>query len=294
MNKLLSSIHTGRQLPYPSTIKDTPSIEYIQYETGQTKEETLNLTEIVLITEGQFLISYDHFLEHKIGERKIILLPPGSHFTVRAETHACVFIFRMKEAIRLCERYGVNKIPIEKTPSDRKLNCLDMKPMIISFISFLTDNMKGGLCYEEYLRLKAEELLYLIRSYYTAGELRDFFLPLLSTNVQFHQFVLSYYRKVKTVKEFATLNNCSVSNFDKKFRETFGTSAYQWMQQKKIDLLYHEINATSKPLREIASEQKFLSLPQFNDYCKKHFGYPPGKMRKLASMFHSEKHVLGR
>jgi len=55
--------------------------------------------------------------------------------------------------------------------------------------------------------------------------------------------------------------------------------------------LYHEINATSKPLRQIAKEQKFLSLPQFNDYCKKHFGYPPGKMRKLASIFMPEREI---
>jgi len=292
MNKLLSSGHYSRQSVYPSTIQEKPSIEYIRYKAGQTKEETLQLTQIVLITEGQFLLSYDHFLDRKLSEGKIILLPPGTHFTVRAEASSSVFIFRMKEAIRLCERYDVNSIPREEIPRAGKLNCLEMKPVINSFVSFLKDNMQGGLCHEEYLRLKAEELLHLVRSYYPAEELKEFFLPLLSSNVQFHQFVLRYYRKVKTVKEFATLNNCSVSNFDKKFRETFGTSAYQWMQQKKVDLLYHEINATDKPLREIAREQKFLSLPQFNDYCKKHFGYPPGKMRKLASMFRSEKSIL--
>jgi len=292
MNKLLSSGHTGRPAACPSTIQETSSIEYIRYETGQAKEETLQLTEIVLIAEGQFLLSYDHFLDHKISEGKIILLPPGTHFTVRAQTPASVLVFRIKESIRLCERYTVNGMSIEEVPPAGKLSCLDMQPIITGFISFLTENMKNGLCHEQYLRLKTEELLYLIHSYYPVEELRGFFLPLLSPNVQFHQFVLRYYRQVKTVKEFATLNNCSVSNFDKKFRETFGTSTYQWMQQKKVDLLYHEINATGKPLREIAREQKFLSLSQFNDYCKKHFGYPPGKMRKLASMFRSERSIL--
>jgi len=292
MNKLLSLGNTVSQPLYPSGIQENSSIEYIRYEPGQRKEETLSLTHILLVTEGQLFLSYDHFLDHKLGRGKIILLPPGTHFTLRAETPSSVLMFRIKEAIRFCEGYTVNNIPGDKPAGANKLNHLDVKPVIAGFASFLTQNLENGLCHEEYLKLKTEELLYLVRSCYPVEELRDFFFPLLSRNVQFHQFVLRYYRQVKTVKEFATLNHCSVSNFDKKFRETFGTSAYQWMQQKKVELLYHDINVTDKPLREIAREQKFLSLSQFNDYCKKHFGYPPGKMRKLASMFRPERSVL--
>jgi len=292
MNKLLSLGNSTSQLLCPSNIQEGPSIEYIQYEPGEKKEHALTFTHIILITEGSFLLSYDHFLDHKVDEGKIILLPPGAHFTVRIETRVSILVFRMKEAIRLCEGYDINNILSEKLSKSDRINSLEIKPAIANFISFLIDNLENGLCHEEYLKLKAEELLYLVRSYYPSKELRDFFFPLLSTNAQFHQFVLKYYRKVKTVKEFAELNKCSVSNFDKKFKETFGTSTYQWMQQKKVDLLYHEINATDKSLREIAREQKFLSLPQFSDYCKKHFGYPPGKMRKLASMFRSERSIL--
>jgi len=285
MNELLSSGSVTPLHAYPSKKKEIPSIEYIQYEAGQSKQDTLLLTHIILVTEGTFLLSYDHFLDYKLRPGKILLLPPGCHFTVRAESYASALVFRFKEAIRFCEGYSINNIPSKKSLVANELSQLDLKPTIEKFMSLLKDNIEVGLRLEEYLKLKTEELLFLIHSYYTPDELKRFFLPLLSSNVQFHQFVLRYYRKVKTVKEFANLNNCSVSNFDKKFREAFGTSAYQWMQQKKIDLLYHEINATDKPLRQIAKEQKFLSLPQFNDYCKKHFGYPPGKMRKLAFMF---------
>lgn len=291
MNELLSSGSITPRHAYPSKRKEIPSIEYVQYEAGQRKQDTLLLTHIILVTEGTFLLSYDHFLDHKLRPGKILLLPPGCHFTVRAENYASALVFRFKEAIRFCEGYSVSNMQAKKSLVANELSQLDLKPTIEKFMTLLKDNMEAGLRLEEYLKLKTEELLFLIRSYYTPDELKGFFLPLLSSNVQFHQFVLRYYRKVKTVKEFANLNNCSVSNFDKKFREAFGTSAYQWMQQKKIDLLYHEINATDKPLRQIAKEQKFLSLPQFNDYCKKHFGYPPGKMRKLAFMFREEKSV---
>jgi len=285
MNKLSFPGTTTSGILLPTKKQEMPSIDYMQLKAGQEKEETLSSTEIILVTEGQFFLSYDHFLDHKIDTGKIILLPPGCHFTVRAGTAVSALLFRIKEAVRFCEGYSINDVSIGKEISGHGPYCLNVKQAVADYTSFLKESIEGGLNHEEYLQLKAEELLYLLRSYYTVDELARFFHPLLSTDVQFHQFVLRYYRKVKTVKEFATLNNCSVSNFDKKFRGAFGTSAYQWMQQKKVDLLYHEINATNKPLRQIAKEQKFLSLPQFSDYCKKHFGYPPGKMRKMVSMF---------
>jgi len=292
MDKLLSLGTTIPEINYPTSRQDRPSIEYVQFEAGQRKQETLRFTEIILVTEGHFLLSYDHFFDQEIESGKILLLPPGCHFTVRTEEYASALIVRIKEAIHFCQEYFIRHIPEQEEVSANRMNCLDVKPTVRNFISFLKDYMKRGLIHEEYLTLKVEELLYLLRFYYGAEELKNFFLPLLSSDVQFHQFVLHNYRKVKTVKEFAELHNCSVSNFDKKFHQTFGTSTFQWMQQQKIKLLYHEINATNKSLGQIAKEQKFLSLPQFNDYCKKHFGYPPGKMRKLASMFRIEKSFL--
>jgi len=291
MNKLLSTGITIPRLTYPTVKQDNPSIEYIQYDAEQDKEGTLSLTEIILVTEGTFFLSYDHFLNRKITTGKIILLPPGCHFTIRTENNVSAFIFRFKEAIQLSESLSMDTLFIHKNLWADCLNSLDSRPGLDTFALSLKDNMQNGLCQEDYLKLKAEELLYLLRSYYTPDELKRFFLPLLGPDARFHQFVLRYYRSIKTVKEFADLNNCSVSNFDKRFREAFGMSAHQWMKRKKVSLLYHEINATNKPLRQIAKEQKFLSLPQFNDYCKKHFGYPPGKMRKLASIFMPEREI---
>jgi len=274
----------------PTTKKqEKPSIEYVQFEAEQNKEDTLLFTEIMLVTEGKFLLSYDHFLNKKINKGEIILLPPGCHFTVRTETCASVLIFRFKEAIKFSEGYDMHRLSVGKNPLTDHINTLDSIPGVETFVSFLKDNIQNGLCEEGYLKLKTEELLYLLRSYYTAEKLEEFFLPLLSPDARFHQFVLRHYRNIKTVREFADLNNCSVSCFDKRFRGVFGTSAHQWMSQKRVDLLFHEINATDKPLRQIAKEQRFLSLPQFNDYCKKHFGYPPGKMRKLTSIFIKNK-----
>jgi len=271
---------------YPIHKKELPSIELLQYESGQKREETLLFTEIVLVVEGSFLLSYDHFFDHKIDKGKIVLLSPGCHFTVRPDSYATALIFRVKNMIQFSKDYLTSE---KKVTPINGTNSLEVKPEIESFISLLKESMENGLLHEAFLTHKCDELLYLLQYYYEKEELKAFFSPLLTSNAHFYNFILQNFRKIKTVKEFADKYKCSVSKFEKTFHDTFGTSAYKWMKEKRITLLYYEINMTNKPLRQIAKEQMFLSLPQFNDFCKKHFGYPPGKMRKLASMFSLEK-----
>jgi len=276
---------------YPPKEKELPSVEFRQYEAGYIKQQTLPLTHIIVVTEGSLLLSYDHLFNRQIGTGKVILLPPGCHFTIRTEEQASIVIFRQKEPMRFYLKIYSND---DSDSITNELNCLNAKKEIMTFISLLKEYMGKGLLSENYLKLKNDELFYLITTYYSKSQQEAFFQPLLSPNSHFHNFVLQNYRKVKTVKEFANKYDCSVSNFDKKFRQVFGVSTHQWIQEKKIKLLYHEINVTDKPLGQIAKEQKFLSLPQFNDYCKKHFGYPPGKMRKLAAVFQSESDFMGK
>jgi len=167
-----------------------------------------------------------------------------------------------------------------------------MKTMIREFLLTLKNNYEKGLTDSDYLELKKKELFYLLSGYYTAEELGYFFHPLMSNDSRFMDFVLKNYKKVRTVIEFAALYNCSVSNFEKKFRLTFGVSPYKWMNQRRIDEVYQELIATDKPIGQIAEEQKFLSLPQFTDYCKKHLGYPPGKLRRIVGQLLDNGKVL--
>lgn len=268
----------------PQKNAEHPSIEFMQFEEGTEIEETLFATNIIFVTEGSFFLSYDHFLNIEIKAGKIILLPPGSHFIVRAATRMSFFVFRIKENIPFLKECDNES----KGVYTEGLSMIEVNPGIQFFFTQLENNIAGGLIEEDYLVLKTKELIYLICTFYTKEEFNRFFSPLFSPDSRFHHFVLSNYRSVKTVRELADKYNCSVSNFEKKFRRSFGMPPHQWMQKKKVNTLYQDISLTDKPLSEIAKEQMFPSLSQFNDYCKKHFGYPPGKMRKLASLFKEE------
>ncbi len=258
------------------------TIRWVTHPAGYGWETTLHFGEIILVTEGSFWISFNRFFNRPIEEGSILLLPPGCHFKTRTDGGVSVCVFRLEGDERLCKGSSLDDLKSGNADRERDLATLQMNPVIKEFLFSLKENYEKGLTGSDYLELKKKELFYLLSGYYTAEELSCWYHPLMSNNSRFMDFVLKNYKKVRTVKEFASLYNCSISNFEKKFRLTFGVSPYRWMSQKRIDEVYQEIITTDKPLNLIAEEQKFLSLPQFTDYCKKHLGHPPGRLRRIS------------
>lgn len=260
-----------------------PLIEFLNYPIESVWEETLQQSEIIIVYEGSFIISYDHFLNHKISSGEMVLLPPGCQYKASTEEGVSLCIFRLKNMVRLCVNFNLHKTENnQRSKLSNQLNILKVKDPVKNLLPSLKTNMENGLKCGIYLQNKIDELLILLRTYYDKSIIRDFMNPLISNTSEFTHFVLQNYRKVKTVKELADLYSRSISCFDKKFRKAFGKAPYKWMQERKIAQIQHEILTTNKPIKQIAEEQQFASLPQFNDYCKKHFGYPPGRMRKMT------------
>jgi len=263
-------------------------VEYLSYTDEYAREELLPHCELFFVLSGNLFISYDRFLDCQVEAGKAFLLPTGCCFKMQIEKGTSLMLFRFEEIITFCGRASLRDLLCNSSNPVSDLYLLEVKPPIKSYLFFLKDILdKGGLT-DHYFEIKTEELFHLLRGYYSNEELSLFLEPLVSEDVSFSNFVLTNYRKVKTVKEFSSLYTTSLSSFERKFKQVFGISPYQWMKDKKVQLVYHELNATDKPIKQIAEEQNFLSLPQFNDFCKKHLGFPPGKIRKLGVLFNQE------
>ena len=118
-----------------------------------------------------------------------------------------------------------------------------------------------------------------MRGYYTKKELFTFFSSILGHAGHFEDFVMDNYRKVKSVKEFAGLYCTSERSFNRKFRDCFKESPYQWMQKKKAELIREKISESDTPFQEIAMDFDFNSQAHFTSYCKRLFGMTPSKLR---------------
>jgi len=253
---------------------------YSHYPGGHKWEGNILNTEILCIFNGGLFLSYDFFINASVSAGQILLLPAGTNFKAHTDSGVAFLRIYAQEIMHLCDRFSLEDL--SSLPKQKKcsLPILRIKPLMNEFLILFAKTLADGLSCRQYLELKTKEFFFLLRGYYTKEELMVFFRPMLNKNMNFASFILDNYRDIKTVNQFANLYSCSISSFDKKFRQAFGTSAYQWMKKKKTDFLFHEISTTNKTFRQIAEEQGFLSLPQFTDFCKKHLGDSPGRIRK--------------
>jgi len=262
-------------------MKDTTNwLELFHYQKGYMWSYPVSHTQVLFVSEGSFRIAYDSFLDEPVRKGQMLLLYPGMEFKAHTAEGVSFIVLHLHDIVHLCDRIAFSTLAVKgKEFSNSGLPSLEIKPILHTFLELLLETFSTGLRCSNFLELKVREFLFLLRGYYTKKELHRFFHPVLNRDIPFAAFVLDNFRQVRTVTEFATLYSCSLSSFDKKFRNTFGTSSYQWMLSRKADIIYHEIHTTTKTFRLIAEEQGFLSLSQFTDFCKKHLGNAPSKIR---------------
>lgn len=129
---------------------------------------------------------------------------------------------------------------------------------------------------------KDSELLSLLYAFYSAEELGKMFYPLLHTNLDFKSFVEANYLKVESASELAELAGCSLVTLNRKFKEYYNDTAYQWIMKNKMVLIKKRLQTPTGSLAEIAKEFGFYSGSELNRFCQRQFGTSALKIRKQA------------
>ncbi|MCC8143456.1 MAG: AraC family transcriptional regulator [Tannerellaceae bacterium] len=259
---------------------DNPTFECLEASKENNWDKDLIDNKIIFILEGKFHLSYGHCKEEDVTDGKMVLIPGGCHCCIQAEEKGRFMICRLRGNIQFCDQFPFEKLCRDSSSTEPDTIHLTIHQRLQAYLKNLSDFIEDGMKCIYYYEIKLKELFFLLRAYYTREELRGFFQPLVSNDMQFSDFVLKNYHKVKNVKEFAELANYSISGFEKKFKKVFKVSAYKWMTEKKASHILHEIHTSHKPLKEIGWDNGFSSPAQFNDFCKIHFGITPGKLRE--------------
>lgn len=258
-----------------------PVFEKLSLKKGQ-KWKTFSVDNLIIFTlKGNLNFSFGEYLNKVLPENKMMVLPAGSHLSSEVNEDCNVIVIRLLETKQLCDCYSLDMLLHEKdTDLAPGLHYLDINERISAFLSLMEECVGDGLKCIFYLDLKAKELFFLLRAYYTKKDLLGFFYLLLSRDVTFSDLVLKNHHKAKNVQELADILHYSLSGFQKRFKKVFGVSAYHWMKEERSKSIYHEINNTQKSFKEISDDYGFSSPSHFNDFCKASFGAPPGRIRQ--------------
>lgn len=259
-----------------------PVIEIITIEKGQEYSYTAHDHKLLFVKEGKLLLSYGECWHKEFLPEEFTFLSSLSSIKYKALEDTQVVLFRIREYIKLCDRYSMERLKdeVDAGVKNEGLVFLKFDPVLKDFIKSVVERYTDGLRCFYYSNLKVQELFFILRAYYKKEDLARLFYLLLSDDIQFSDFIYQNYTKVKTVKELADKANYSVSGFEKRFKKTFGISAGSWLNKKRAVQIYHEINCSMKPLKIITSEYGFSSPSHFNDYCKSQFGDTPGGIRQ--------------
>lgn len=234
---------------------------------------------ILFLLKGELRVSLGKEHNILVSSNRMLLIPQHEKNRVQSVVSAeCLLLFWNKE-ITVCDKMYFDSIPREKTINDNSYILPIRKPLLHVLKQILFYLETDLLCRHMHI-LKQQEIILILRGFYTKSELALFFAGVSGIGRKFEDFIIENYQKVKTVKEFASLCCVSERSFNRKFQHCFNQSPYQWIQDRKAELIREKISDLDLTFREIAIEFGFSSSAHLTCYCRKHFGTTPTGLRE--------------
>lgn len=258
-------------------------IELYKSSAGDTMNRTSSDTDIILLLEGSFKLSYGTMIEEKISKGKLMLFPPASSFRIDFTEDTKYIIFRVKGVAQLCECMSLERLNNEAAENvPEGFHTLNINGRIDEFTGLLMNCLNDGLKCAHYFKTKITELFFLLRAYYKKEELARFFSPLMGSDAQFMILIYNNYKQSGSVKELAEISNYSLSGFKKRFNKVFGVPPSEWLSNQKATRVFQDLNRSELNIKGIADKHGFSSLSAFSAFCQQKFGMPPGRIKLNA------------
>ena len=183
---------------------------------------SLSHHEIVFLVKGRVNYTICGYAPAELTAGRFIFVPIGR--TVNFETQAdCVLlIIRQTSGLRLCRSFSIEqlyKIGVQDVP--KEIISLGINPRIRQYLNGLQNTYDDGILCRYFFEAKITELFVLLRAYYSDEELFGLFLPILSPDTEFSEFVRRNHYKYKSVTEMAKAMNLTPVQFTNRFRRIF-------------------------------------------------------------------------
>ncbi|MDD3033984.1 MAG: AraC family transcriptional regulator [Bacteroidales bacterium] len=156
-----------------------------------------------------------------------------------------------------------------------RLPTLEIKPGVALFFEDIFD--ENGLQYNT--RDLQDEMRIQLKKAYPKRALLQF-MALLDDEVSvFYDFINNNYSKYRGVEELILLSGLTQSTFNRKFREHFGNSPYQWILARRADQIQRRLTDGVEAIGLIMRDFGFTDASHFNRFCRSMFGKTPTQLR---------------
>lgn len=254
-------------------------IHWIIIGHGEKKEYPIDIHTLLFIRKGGAYIHGVDCICRKLNEGEFVALPKGAVLGVTTDNHASLLLCAIGEEFVMNSYLSLEVL----SPTKEKDRVLKINVPLERLLDSLEYNISKGLRCCGYIRVKYNELGYLLGLHYRPEDLLALFYFILDKDALFRYMITKEANKGKSIEELARIAHMTRRGFCKKFTRVFGELPSVWLSQKKAQLIRRELVSTKRPLKDIMYEFNFPSPSSFNYFCLKYFEMPPGKLRSLSS-----------
>lgn len=239
---------------------------------------------LIFVLTGELAVSSAQSINQRVTAGHMFLVPAGDNFYGSAITDAVLMRCAVIRDASLCNKFAIEQLqeyaPLIPEP-ENEIVLLPIHRLLFNELEATRNLLNAGLACIHFQRFKMDILFIGLRGFYTKEELAALFMPILGKDNDFKNKVMQLYPQVNTAKELIDRMNMSPTGFKRKFQESFGTSAKQWLIRKKKEKLLRDIVMTNMSIAELAEKYNF-TVNYLTTFCKEHFGKSPTGLRAQA------------
>lgn len=254
-------------------IKKGESISFI--------EKTYNY--LFFVTKGEVEILCNEF-SRIIKSGEVILIPKSADSAIRILRNTEIVIHSFTQLLNLCDRFALENLETYTNKISYNFEAIKIATPLYSFLESLSFYLDNKLFCKHIQEIKQTEMFMLFRAFYSKEECAALFYPLLSINIDFKNMILENFQNVRTVQELADICCLSLTTFNRRFKELFKDSPYNWILKQKAKHIQMKLRQPNIPICDIIEEYGFSSPGHFTSYCKTHFNMTPTELRKKLSL----------
>lgn len=248
---------------------------------GRIDTANHDFNNLLVVLEGRLMAGYNEHRDIELGKDEMIFLPAYSVTRIQAVTDAKVMVGTFNFPSDAYSSRTMQSLWELRLRTQFYFSSVPVKPVLKQYLDLLARYLNDGLQCDRLHEVKEKEIFMIFMWYYSDQEFVRLFYPIIVKSLDFRTMVMKNYTKAKSVSELAYMVGMSRSKFDYKFREEFGMSAKEFMQERMAAKIRYYMTKPGVTVKDIMTQCGFSSFTQFYRFCKKQFGESPSEiMRK--------------
>lgn len=262
----------------------TTGFLYLDRTTGyRYHDDAVPHNYILFLLSGTMNVSCNLFADQTVMSGHTLLIPKEDSFDLEAVTDFRLLIFVFDTPLMKTESRMLNHICHRACNSVYRMLFLPLPEVMIEQLSLIVNYMKDRKINNTSFYEHLNSLIFILfESYYDWNTVADFFHVILSSKLDFRNFILNNYLEAeRNVDRLIELSKLGQSTFHKRFKKEFGTTAKQWLMLQEAEILFAEASVKGTTPAVLMEKLNLNNITQLRLLCRKHFGCSPGELIEM-------------